>query len=367
MAHPVSAKPPAVSRASAVPGGCVDISGPASIAWVATAGSFLFSYELRLTNRSGESVRVDQLAVEHENGNQLALYSSSDLDRRLRIKVLERYQASGLDLAPGASAIVYVDVNAKAVGRRLRHRLRCRHFSSSSPAATELKIPISTDRPVVLAPPLRDGPWIAVHSSGWDKGHRRFIYVIDGLEYIPGRYAIDFVGVTATGQTTVGGPDDPLDAVGYGQPVLAGANAVVAAVRDGTEESRSVSANPAHGLSLGAGNYVALALGGNRFAFYEHLRPGSISVTVGERVRVGQVIGALGFSGDSTGPHLHLHVANGLDPVVSDGLPFVISRFREVGGYPDFTRLGRDVWAPDSSAELTRTAVWPGENVVVTF
>jgi hypothetical protein len=37
-----------------------------------------------------------------------------------------------------------------------------------------------------------------------------------------------------------------------------------------------------------------------------HLKPGSIAVKPGDRVRAGQMVGAVGSSGHSTGPHLHL-------------------------------------------------------------
>lgn len=52
-----------------------------------------------------------------------------------------------------------------------------------------------------------------------------------------------------------------------------------------------------------------LDLGDNRHAFYGHLLPGSLRVKPGDRVRRGQVIGRLGNSGNSTGPHLHFHNA----------------------------------------------------------
>jgi murein DD-endopeptidase MepM/ murein hydrolase activator NlpD len=73
-----------------------------------------------------------------------------------------------------------------------------------------------------------------------------------------------------------------------------------------------------------AGNYVALGLGSGRYAFYEHLKLGSICVRADQRVHIRQVTGALGFSGDTTAPHLHLHVADGANPLEAEGLPFVI-------------------------------------------
>jgi murein DD-endopeptidase MepM/ murein hydrolase activator NlpD len=48
---------------------------------------------------------------------------------------------------------------------------------------------------------------------------------------------------------------------------------------------------------------VILALGKGRFAFYAHLKPGSLRVKRGDRVREGEVLALLGNSGSSTGPH----------------------------------------------------------------
>ncbi len=76
-------------------------------------------------------------------------------------------------------------------------------------------------------------------------------------------------------------------------------------------------------LETVGGNYVALDLGGNRFAFYAHLQPGSIKAKVGDRVRKGQVLALLGNSGNSTEPHLHFQVTDGNSPLGSEGLPYV--------------------------------------------
>lgn len=60
-----------------------------------------------------------------------------------------------------------------------------------------------------------------------------------------------------------------------------------------------------------AGNYVAIDCGGF-FVILAHLRRGSIMVATGERVEIGDPLGRMGNSGNSSEPHLHVHAQRGL-------------------------------------------------------
>jgi murein DD-endopeptidase MepM/ murein hydrolase activator NlpD len=219
----------------------------------------------------------------------------------------------------------------------------------------------------MLGPPLRGGPWAAIYKADWPRGHRRVFYAPDGVSRLPGRTAIDWVKLDDQGRIAVGDPDLARDALGYGAEVLAVADAVVAAARDGVPEAERVSRNGKHPQDLAAGNYVSLDLGRGRFAVYEHLIPGSLRVRIGDRVRKGQVIGRLGFSGDSTGPHLHLHVADAAAPLLGEGVGYGFERFTLLGRYEDLGRLGSAPWTPLEGLDSERRDELPGSDVVVRF
>lgn len=69
------------------------------------------------------------------------------------------------------------------------------------------------------------------------------------------------------------------------------------------------------GCGYGYGNYVIIDHGkqGDKYyrTVYAHLKPGSITVSTGQKVNQGQKIGAVGTTGNSTGYHLHFEIRQG--------------------------------------------------------
>jgi murein DD-endopeptidase MepM/ murein hydrolase activator NlpD len=90
------------------------------------------------------------------------------------------------------------------------------------------------------------------------------------------------------------------------------------------EEGTVVSVSDVHpdepigktGLTPSYGNHILLQIGDHRYAMMAHLKQGSARVSEGDHVRLGQRIAAVGDSGDSLWPHLHIHVQEDpdLDP-----------------------------------------------------
>ena len=354
------------ARAAAPVRESFDLQVPTQPAPVLVDGTQRLVYELHLTNFAREPLSPVSVEILDENDHMLASFSEAALASRLA-------QINGAPvaaIAPGMRSVAYLefDLPAGTPPRTISHRVAYRTADGPSFLVEGANTTIEQATAVKLGAPLRGGPWAAIHSPDWPRGHRRVLYTVDGRARIPGRFAIDWVKLDESGRTAKGDVDVVGNAYGYGAEVLAVADAVVAATRDDMSESISVSAHPKHALGDATGNYVALDLGDGRFAFYEHLKPGSLQVKPGQRVKRGEIIGALGFTGDSTGPHLHFHVADANSPLGAEGLPFVFERFEVLGSYPDIGALGSKPWTPPEPGQaLQRDGEIPASNVVVRF
>ncbi len=110
-----------------------------------------------------------------------------------------------------------------------------------------------------------------------------------------------------------------LAAMAAGVAVRAGADGVVAGVRDGMDDVDVHSIGVAALKGRDCGNGVRLAHGDGWTTQYCHLRKGSVVVKDRETVKAGQVLGRVGLSGATQYPHLHMEVRK--DEKVID--PFV--------------------------------------------
>ena len=115
-----------------------------------------------------------------------------------------------------------------------------------------------------------------------------------------------------------------------------------------------IADNHVHPHPDAAGNFISLALGDGRFATYEHLRPGSLKVAEGDHVRAGQVIAEIGFTGDSTEPHLHFHVSDSPSPLQGEGMPYLLDRIHVLGRFQDWNDLGVRRWQDFQPRTLDR-------------
>jgi hypothetical protein len=284
-------------------------------------GKTYLAYEVHVTNMGPRDLLLARMEV--TNGSApIAAYEGSDLNGLMALP-----GSPGLDrrtVPAGRRVVVFVWIavdSPASAPASLRHRFTVGELTLDSPPIT-----VSRQPPVVIAPPLSGDRWLAANGPGPASVHRRALIPIEGGAYIAQRFAVDWVQLWPSGTTFTGDQKDNKSYRAYGANVLAVADAIVAATRDGIPEnipgpaSRAV---PITAETIG-GNRVVLDLGGGRFALYAHLQPGSLRVKVGDRVTRGQVLGLVGNSGNSTEPHLHFHLSDSVSPLGSEGLPYAI-------------------------------------------
>jgi hypothetical protein len=116
-------------------------------------------------------------------------------------------------------------------------------------------------------------------------------------------HGVDLIGITALGFHARGlQPSDPRAYVIHGAAVIAPCSGTVRSMVDGLADNAVPRVDRQHM----AGNHIVLACGGIEVVL-GHLLAGSIQVAPGAGVKMGDHIAAVGNSGNSDEPHLHIH------------------------------------------------------------
>jgi hypothetical protein len=191
--------------------------------------------------------------------------------------------------------------------------------------------------------PLR-GEWTAVNtpayripSHGTDKFGQRYAFDFIRRSWKPMRYlSSKNVLYHVFSRVSV------KDCFGWSQPVYSPFEGEIVSVRDGWPDIMGLNSlrdsfnllyrTPRFSVDdvrPVAGNHVIIH--SERFsALLAHLRNGSVKVTEGQHVKIGDQIGEVGNSGNTTGPHLHFQLMNGDNPLTATGVP---CRFRSYESY----------------------------------
>ncbi|MBN2256832.1 MAG: peptidoglycan DD-metalloendopeptidase family protein [Anaerolineaceae bacterium] len=92
----------------------------------------------------------------------------------------------------------------------------------------------------------------------------------------------------------------------YGVDIVAPASGVVTTAHDG--EPDEVPGLSSNNLTAPTGNHVVIQLDETgTYLLVAHMKSGSVTVTAGQHVEEGQVIGKCGNSGNTSEPHIHIH------------------------------------------------------------
>jgi murein DD-endopeptidase MepM/ murein hydrolase activator NlpD/urea transporter len=120
------------------------------------------------------------------------------------------------------------------------------------------------------------------------------------------RHALDFF-LVEDGQSYRNDGKQLSDYRCFGLPVLAPIAGEIVVAQDKLPDNPPGHADTKENW----GNHVVIRAIDGSHVWLAHLRQGSVNVTVGKQVRIGDTVGACGSSGRSPQPHLHLHVQAG--------------------------------------------------------
>lgn len=324
-------------------------------------------YELHLTNFSSHPLELNRLVIK-AGDTLLKTYSRDEL--AAAIDLVGPSEANARIIPTGRRAVVYIGAPVPAALPRgpISHNLTLSEIDTDEGDFTisgGLATPETAALPR-LSPPLRGGPWVAVYDPGMERGHRRVFYATEGSATLPGRFAIDWMKIDTKGKLSSGDANIPANHYGFGAEVLAVADGTIVAVRDDVPDPATISDRPRPGIADASGNFVMLDIGGSRIATYEHLKQGA-PVAVGDRVKAGQVVGFLGFTGQASAPHLHFHLADRPSILGAEGQRYVVTSLTWLGQYATIDDFFRgETWPPVDRSETVRNS-FPPPNLVARF
>jgi murein DD-endopeptidase len=364
----------AQSPDSAVP---IDVVVPSPPIAARGAGASHVFYERHITNFGNTAAELKRLEVTagDDPNRVMGSYAGEEITSRLFRPGAPPTMPDTQIIAAGLRAIVFLQITLEGnrpVPAQLAHRLT---FSLRVPdqAPTEqtmsaARVAIGGQRPLVIEPPLRGGDWIALNGPSNTSVHRRPLLTVNGGARIAQRFAIDWLKLGPGGRLARDDRARDENWFTYGEEVLAVADGTVISTKDGIPDNVPLSPTRAAPITLETlgGNMIVLDIGNGRSATYAHLIPKSLRVSVGAKVRRGQVLGLLGNSGNSDAPHLHFHVTDGASACAAEGVPYIFDSAQYRGAASLAKLLGGEPWIPQGGT-VVRTREIPMEHAVVRF
>ncbi len=162
------------------------------------------------------------------------------------------------------------------------------------------------------------------------------------------KHAFDFLIIGKYNRTYERSGTRNEDYYAFGKPIYAVCDATVVRVETGIPDNKPGEMNAAQPL----GNSVVLKTEKEEYIVYAHFEEGTIQVKEGQQVTRGQRLGNCGNSGNSSEPHLHLHIQDGLNMMTSVGVKCYFETL-EVNGksVSDYSPVRLDVVAPSNESK----------------
>src|SRR5262245_24146071 len=370
----------------------IDVHVPASPEPVPMQdGRWLLAYHLFLSNWAYTPVTLKEFQVLDARSKAVVLrYDESELSERggngSRFPTVPagRSLEAGheRELEPGESAaiVAFVDFDSfDHIPPALEHRLifaadpriQLRRETIQDPDGNFVvscaPVQVRKEKPLVVGAPLRGGRWVCGNGPGPGSAHMNFV-IRDGQARIPQQFGFDFCKIDANGNVMPHPvPDELTNEMFYCYlaDVIAVADGEVTALKTdvATNVPRADGAvlTPVTRENV-SGNLIGIRIDDDHYAFYGHLEPGSIRVTLGQKVKKGDVIAKLGNTGNASGPHLHFQICDSNNLNASQGQPYVFERFELEGIQPNWAPLADGVKPTVCTSSLPEDGwgVWVG-------
>ena len=297
-------------------------------------------YELQFVNGFPIDATVTELVVRRGAGGTLADLAGGAL--LATISPVGAPAAHETTIPANSAATAFIDftvANRAQVPKRIEHAISVTIDPGSLPVAAD-SVSVGGATRVHQRPPVRiDAPLAGPRWAAIVGVHRTALQPVDGRFLNGQRFAIDWNRLDDQFRPEFGDRSTFASNPSYGAPVMAVGDGKVVTALDGIPNQAPGTYNPV-GPAEADGNVVILKLQKDTYAGYAHLIPGSVTVKAGDRVESGEVLGKLGNSGNSNGPHLHFQLMNAPSLLASESVPFVLRRFDLVGIVPSLDVYG---------------------------
>ncbi len=175
------------------------------------------------------------------------------------------------------------------------------------------------------------------------------------------RYAYDFIILDEEGHSFSGDRTKTTDYYCYGKEILAPADGEVVELRDKYPDSLLLAPGQVDCSARDIrGNYIVIRHADKEYGLLAHLKPGSIRVKAGDKVKRGQCIAYCGNSGNTSEPHLHFHLQDGRSFYTSAGLPI---EFTDITAHPAPNYSAYDPRPVPHGSALAKKHIMRGQSV----
>lgn len=324
---------------------------------VESDGVMNLAYHVSLSNYAEKSLTLKSVEViEKSRGKIIASYSGPTLADIMIGPTIP--PPASQELIDGTKKLshpylcIWMKMKKREVPGSITHRLTFTDPRGGNLVINGAPAKIQKTRPVVISAPVKGSGWLDIETTSLKTHHFRCEATKNNITKNSEKFAVDWIQYDFNGKLFTGQGEKNEDWFCYRKELIAVANGVVTAVYDNVPENKPFSIRKLKWEEM-AGNYVIIRIGNRTYACYCHMIPGTIRVSVGQRVKKGEVLGLLGNSGNSDLPHLHFQICDNNSFYNANGLPYVLKSFSQTG-YTSLSSDGDFIYNPEPAPSRHR-------------